>query len=350
MNKMIVINSHNPSISNIYYEDSSLYIRSRDSNNILMDTVEKYDISLDCKNNIHIVCSTYNGELYYLTYVNNIWEKNILKKLGKGSVVKYLKIINLKNIVHIFYYLQNKNYNISQKLIHVYGYSKNWRVNHINVDSLMEDNNVYFIDTNEKEQIFILSKIMKGAQKELALIIYSNEINRWELPFSLELRKGNIRVKNFLIDSKNNIHIVYIKDEETDNTYYSYKNIYEPSDWNTHLIGNINGTALKIFEIKNQVIIISKSNNLYTKRVCKFDKNQLNTIDIQLDTAVDIVCLGREFNNKYIDTYGIIKNDSVYLLGVDDLNDNKNGYIDNSCNEAGSYKESIFRRIMNFIK
>ncbi|KXZ40201.1 hypothetical protein SAMN05661008_00246 [Alkalithermobacter thermoalcaliphilus JW-YL-7 = DSM 7308] len=342
MNKKVIINGYNNDISTIFYEDNCIYINSKDDNNILMTGVKNYDVSIDCRGNVYIVCIT-DEELYYLTYFNNRWSKTVLKRLGKISLVDYIKVISVEENTHIFYTLESK-LGESSKIVHLYKNNINWKIDYLKSRTLVKGENTYFID-NVENDIFVLSKLEKGDKIELSLLVYSDLKKQWSLPLNLGLTINNIKIKNFFIDSKRCIHIIYSEDGK--NTYYAYKDIHECKNWKINLIEGSTDLEFKIFEINDEVIIIYKYCNSYVKIKNKHSFEKTITDIAYTQGSSDIRYIKKEFKNKFIDTYEDLINRKVHILGVNDSSQSKRGTFEKlmiltwSGNNLGNSEQTV---------
>ncbi len=139
----------------IYYDviDSKEIIRTEK----LVNDIDIFDVAVDIHNNVHVLYLTNTGELYYLAYNNNEWEKELIKKINISTDrIDFLKIIAIKNDIHIFYSFQNTfvNQNCNPNklyLLHLYNNGIKWRYRYL----------ITLLDINKQVQFFINTTINK---------------------------------------------------------------------------------------------------------------------------------------------------------------------------------------------
>lgn len=328
----IFINKYCGELMNFYIKEKSIYYRKIcDDMQIedikLIDKVKMYDVTLDSKDNIHLICVTDEGKLYYFIKSDIKLEKIILKKFGsKANSIDFISIAVINNIVHIFYSFKNILDNDILKIIHLCKKGLNWKINYLQSVPLLENRLPYLMDYASNGDIVLLFKMQNNSKLELYLRIYSHIYRKWENTIKINLSVNNINITNLFIDSKDNIHIIYECKENTNSVYYSFeniKNLYKDNKWREYtLIKSEEPIMYKFFEVEEKLWIIWRTKDyIHYKSSADYGKNWTENKIHTIDDITNIHYIGSKYKDisilKSIKTFGNINENSMYLVGLD---------------------------------
>ncbi|WFD11397.1 hypothetical protein [Tepidibacter hydrothermalis] len=327
-----------------YIKDKSIYYKENYNNLLeqeikLIDKIKDYDVSLDSEDNIHLTCITNKEEICYFTYLNNEWRKNIIKNItSKQNSIDCINIIIINTIVHILYSLKNTLNNKLVKIVHLYNNGNTWRQSYSQSVSSMKNKVPYLIDYSINGDIFLIYNIIKNRKYEFYINIYCNNLKKWKIPIKIDLDKENIEIKNFFIDSKNNINIIYNCEDNTEYLFHAIKNsedlsksgsLSKKNKWEKNEIAKSEECIeYKIFEIESKLCLIWKVNDyIHYKLYDVYNKDWENDRIVNIQDNYNIYYKGNIYKHKnitkYINTFGTIKDNNVYLAGVDELKTNE---------------------------
>ncbi|SHH00296.1 hypothetical protein [Tepidibacter thalassicus] len=295
-------------------------------NSKLIDNVKFYDVDLDEKGNIYLVCVNDKNEIWYFINSNNNWKKTILvKSYYKHDYIDCVNIFTVNNKVHIFYSIvniQNTKY-IGHYYFNGYKWIKNSLYSLKNIKS-------YFIDYSINGDVFFLFN--KNDNNGLYLSVFSDYHKKWKDEIKLNIQ--NIDIIKFFVDSKCNIHLIYNDKGKI------FTRILKNMQLDSKCMINENDQDInyKIFELDEMIWIVWKcENNMYCRYSVDYGVSWSDSKKIKSNLGSDVVFIeNKEKMFKKIDTFGDLENRVVF--GID--------YID----EIYLKDISLFKKIIGFFK
>lgn len=327
----ILIHKNNGQILSFYSSDKSLFYMINTKNTKpkkvkLIDNVKDYDISMDSRNCIHLVCSKEDGTLNYLRHSNNSWKKKTFKKPSSKSSIDHINVININDSVHIFYTYKNTTGNKPFKAFHLYKHSNQWKYVHLSQIPLSTRVPAYFVDYNSNGDIIFLFKTKFKNKSKFYIKTFKPQSCTWSSSTELKFDKDNLVIKNFLIDTKENMHFLCEDNKSILYLNYNYRKLSNLQ--NPILIKNILSLGLKtndeyqLFEVNNILWVSWKSGNSlkYHNSVDfggswndneKFDIGSIFKVKFVSFKYLDLKL------NKSVVTLGTLIGAKTSLLGID---------------------------------
>ncbi|WP_432401162.1 hypothetical protein [Wukongibacter sp. M2B1] len=340
-NRLFIVNKNSEEKWTFFILENSIYYKTSNKDlsiieEKLVEDVKSFDIGLDTEENIHIVFVTNGGELGYLHHINKAWTRKILKKFNPSSnSIDFVNIIVFDKYVHIFYSFKNIINNNLFKTIHLYNNSLKWTYSHLDLIPQIKDSDPYFIDYDTNGNIYFLYKKPTSKNINFYLRIFSSKKNNWKAPTKLQLSQNLHDVKLFFVDSKSNYHLFFVSNKIPSNLYHISKTSNNTTT-SPSLILSQNSESLnhKVFECNNKIWVLWKNtDNISYKSSPDLGINWEETKTLALDNLNNIDFIGFKHRSKNIiksiSTFGYLKDDDLYLLGLDNLDDYNKKPVEN---------------------
>ena len=181
---------NNGQIWSFYTLGNSLFYTINTKNTLskkikLIDNVKDYDISMDSKEYIHLVCAKENGELCYLKHSTNSWKKKIFKKPSSKSIISHINVLNINDSIHIFYAYKNTTNNKPYKTFHLYSRGNQWKYIFLSPVLISKKANPYLVDYNESGDIVFLYKNRELDKSKFYLKVFNSKSCTWSSPIEI---------------------------------------------------------------------------------------------------------------------------------------------------------------------
>lgn len=324
--KKNIIRKESGALLEFYIHNESVYCKKMNDESQkdveIFKNVKTYDIAIDFKDNVHLLCVTNCGKLCYCIYASDKVKTNILKKYRPSiNQIEKVNLFSIGRKMHMFYSFRKLSERNS-KIVHIYLEGNKWRTNYLDIEISYDNGLRYMVDYNSKGDIFL---IYKDLEKKSCIRIYYNSLKKWKDPIDLNLN-NNIEFENMLVDSINNIHILFSFKNDKKKLNHIFKNtqdLLNDSSWVKYTFDKVEHEYnLKIFEFNRNIFIAWNINNTINIRnsigdILKWEMTkQISLSDIQ-----SINYIGRKYKNrnigKCIDSLGIIEGNDINLICID---------------------------------
>lgn len=289
----------------------------------LIDNINTYDIAIDTHNNIHLVYSCYGGEFCYMRYSDEVWSKNTFYKADEKVEIDFINILTTNDSVHIFYtYRNDRKY---YRIFHIYESTDQWTYTQVAKVPLWKVSIPYRVDSNVNNDIIMLFMARFQGYNKVYFKIFNSQNSIWSISKGLKLDKGNAVIKDFLIDSRDNHHLIY-----HDNTHVCYVNYHlgnanptfnSPPNDLKHLENGL-FADYQIFECDDKIFAsCNDGHSLYCFTSDDFGKTWGEKIEYDLNDMypTKLIYIRRDFQiTKPIITMGSMTNEIKDLLGMTD--------------------------------
>lgn len=221
LNKNVIVNSEEKifvfdisSRGNIMYKQLDCNMNLIESADLNDDIVYNYSATIDQNDIIHLIALINTGELYYYKYIDGQWHKNIIAMFNlKSNIYNQFETLIIKDKLHLIY---NYSHLINSNI---------WTIQHVVYDNKREEqyNVVRYISKKEPEPFIVDVDSIGNIH-----LLYVNHINNYsQIYHSFYSLYGKMwnphpellsydNINNFfpylLIDSRNNIHCIWIED------------------------------------------------------------------------------------------------------------------------------------------
>ena len=327
----IVVQKNPSQLWNFYICNDSIFYMIL-NNNIpskkikLTDNIQSYDIALDSKDNIHLICVKKNGELCYFLNSNNNWKKKIFKKSNSKCYIDFVNILNINKTIHIFYAYRSSISSKFYKVFHIHSLNNHWKYIYTASVMLLENTRPYFVDYRKSGDIFFLYKSNSKNKGKVYVKVFNHKSCKWSSITELNLRKDSTVIKNFLIDSKNNFHFLYGDNGFTEYLNSPFKKPNDISKFNllsnpTGLI-NIENACCEIFEAENTLWISwNKEDILHYIYSKDYGESWSEKEEFECSDLYKVKYVGVNYKDLNIEkpliTFGVDRSNLMYLLGMD---------------------------------
>jgi len=175
---------------------------------LFKDGQKDFDVTMDSRGNIHLICQDQLGSIIYLMYNGTQWHKyTILQSKSNRTYPKYFKMLLVNGWINLFYMIEYKgknllvhqilDNNISPNVVdYVFNTSVPFRV------AVDQTNNIHVYYQREAESGKLGYKIFLWSKKS------------WSDFISIDLDSSNISAPYFIIDKEENFHLVFLRENE----------------------------------------------------------------------------------------------------------------------------------------
>ncbi|NLY43698.1 MAG: hypothetical protein GX066_06980 [Clostridiaceae bacterium] len=192
-----------------------------------------FDVLVDPKDNIHLVCQDKPGSIIYLMYNGQQWHKYILlQSKSSHTYPKYFKILFINGWINLLYIIRYKE--------------KNMLVHQVLDNNNVEPSVLDYVETSacpfsasidEQNNIHVYYKRSESPDKP-GYRIYVWSKKSWSEYIPLDLGTGDASIPHVIIDYAGNIHMVYLsKLEKTYNIMYKRRpvNNFKSAPWDKEI-------------------------------------------------------------------------------------------------------------------
>lgn len=178
---------------------------------IIENDVVDFSTNIDKKDRIHIIYLRKDGELTYGIYINEEWQRSVVRRLDtKSNKYKYLSLFLHENHVNILYAFTNIINTNLWTIEHITKGSSHWRkITATNI--FCEDTfSPFYIDKDKFGNLFLIYMAREYNTNHIYYNTYNIFINKWgkSLIKISHAETDNIHPYLF-IDSKDNIHVLW---------------------------------------------------------------------------------------------------------------------------------------------
>lgn len=322
---------NNGQIWSFYTLGNSLFYTINTKNNLskkikLIDNVKDYDISMDTKETIHLVCVKEDGELCYLKYSSNSWKKKTFKKPNSKSIISHINVLNINDSTHIFYAYKNTTSNNPHKIFHLYSHRSQWKYIFLSPVLISMKAKPYHVDYNENGDIVFLYRNRELDKSKFFIKVFNTKSCTWSSPMEITFNPPNGIIKNFLIDANSNLHFLYksakgISYFNCDTKKLSNLKSSIQSKKFLDLNSSIN-SQYQLFELDDTLWISWKSEDSLSYCTSKdLGKSWNDREEFEEENTLGVKFIGSEYNDlelkKPIFTICISRDTETYFLGMD---------------------------------
>ena|GEM_PF-2714540 len=175
---------------------------------LFKDGQKDFDVIIDSRNNLHLVCQDQLGSIIYLMYNGTQWHKyTVLQNKSKRPYPKYFKMLLINGWINLFYVIEYKG---KKLLIHQI------LDNHIspNVVDYIFDASVPFrvaVDRSDNIHLYYQRESDSG---KLGYKIFFWSKKSWSEFISIDIDSTNISAPYAIIDKEENIHFAFLRKNE----------------------------------------------------------------------------------------------------------------------------------------
>ncbi|RKD27581.1 hypothetical protein SAMN02745883_00510 [Caminicella sporogenes DSM 14501] len=315
-------------IWNFFLENQCLYYKVVNKNlpeEKLIENVLAYDICLDSKDVIHLVCITTKGKMYYFNYSNNTWNKMDFKKIiNSFNKIDYIKIAETDGIIHVFYGFNNAINKNFYRIIYIYYDGLKWKYSNIDSNLPTKNSIPFFIDYDKKGDLYFAFKNVKAKKITFNIQVFSSWNKHWTNLSTINLNEEIKDVKSFLVDSNLNFHILYTYNNKAGlfHSFLSEESLFKFSS--LIFMEENEKQKYKFFQIENKLWIVWKFNGtIYYTYSDDFGVNWYREAFLLENDFYDINYIGQKYKNtdilKKISTFGYVNMTDTTLLGIDNI-------------------------------
>lgn len=325
--KKNIVRKESGELLDFYIYNGNIYCKKINTKSQLyveiLKNVKTYDVAIDFKDNVHLLCVTNCGKLCYCIYSSDKVKVNILKNYRPFiNQIEKVNIFSIGKKMHMFYSFEKLGEKKS-KIVHLYLEGNNLKTDYIDIKVSHDNGLRYMVDYSIKGDIYL---IYKDSEKRAFMRYYSNKSKKWKDPVYLNLSSQDVEFENILLDSINNIHILYSLKNDKKKLNHSFKNtkqISSSSSWMKDTFDKVEFEGdFKMFEYNKGIFIVWNVNKTIhirnsTEDILKWDITKLTTLcDIKSIKYIGSKYKNRNIN-KSIDCLGVIEDDDIKFVCID---------------------------------
>ncbi|WP_094548278.1 hypothetical protein [Petroclostridium xylanilyticum] len=173
---------------------------------LLKDGQGDFDIIIDPRDNIHLICQDKLGSIIYLMYNGQQWHKYvILQSKNNKAYPKYFKMLFVNGWINLFYVIQYKDKNL---LVHHILDNNNVSPNVI--DYIVTSARPFSVSAENSGNIHIYYQDNTDSNK-IGYRVYMWSKKTWSDFISIDLENYDAVLPYIIIDHQDNIHLTYLK-------------------------------------------------------------------------------------------------------------------------------------------
>lgn len=275
-----------------FFNDKSEYIKSlcvADSN------IVDYDVDIDDKDIIHLLCLTKEGNLTYYIYKDERWSNHILTNLDvKSNKYRNLILKVVRNEVHIFYSVSNLLNQNLWTIKHVASEKRKWNKNNIISITPGKSSDPFYISFDRTGGIHLIYADIDNGKQHIYYTSYNTFLQRWnKAPERISDSNTDNSSPFIFIDNTNSIHVTWSsKINNTTHLIYKQMSVLSNSkhSWKRYKLPQIrsNCTDPIIIQDNGMLKLLYNQNNLLK---CHYSHNHGYTWNTE-ESPTNI-----EFNN-----------------------------------------------------
>ncbi|SKC69953.1 hypothetical protein SAMN02194393_02348 [Maledivibacter halophilus] len=325
-----------------YLRDNTLYYYKGENQHEkpkkLIDDVKLFDLSIDDKQRVHILCVINSGELIYIMLQKDICNKKILQSFPKEvNSIEQVRILSLGDVVHIFYdfRITGKNakyYNYKSFIIHLYKTEHEWIQSYIGT-FYKSINPKFFVDIDKNKNLYFFYLDSDQKAQYINSLTFTKKKSKWFNWKKIKLNTNNNKLLNIIIDSNNRIHSIFANYNCMD-IYYGYTESSSTFNRFNKLIDCEETKSLEfsIFEFNSEIWIVWLcEEKIYYSSSKNFGETWSNILEFTSDALEkinysSIDCISNV--SKTISSFGFINDNETFILGITKIPEIKNEYPD----------------------
>ncbi|ABW19214.1 hypothetical protein [Alkaliphilus oremlandii] len=297
--------------------------------NILAQSILDFTVTMDQKDQIHMICVDLEGNLLYYIHQNDSWNSKTISKFDvKSNIYRYFMLFVQNGYTHIIYNKTNLLTPMLSSIEHIY-----WNQNGINKSIVANYIHGRYpsphqIAMDRTKNLHLLYKVHHKTNHQIYYTKFNVLTKKWTTAeLVTNLSEDNSHPYIF-VDRMDNIHMAWCSIEQNNfilKYKYKPKTINGKSSWShTQILSNRNSNTLSpiILQEDDLIKILCKQNNqiieIYSKDFgCNWElKNDM----LSSDNSTEIIKFfsNRKINDKFLmqDIYGSIDN-TLKTIGID---------------------------------
>lgn len=217
-----------------------IYLRCMKKNGIWRNPVElvanaheHFSVSIDRHDHLHLIYQGYNGEIVYMEYNGNKWNKQLLHQYDTAEyMVQYPTVCALDQQVHAIFAVRTIPFNGIWSLHHYYNDAKGWNKCEITRYTDGKQTSPFYLDHDEKS-IHIVYRSPHRGQYRLFYCHFDSARKRWSIPEPLSRNLTDCNMPSILVIN-NRLHFVWTSIRNS-NLQVMYRNRPLISHFKAHL-------------------------------------------------------------------------------------------------------------------
>lgn len=343
------IHFHSSEYVYIFYKiDDGLFVRilkdnHEFSNKKISDNVMDFAVEVDELGIFHLVCLALNGELVYWKNREFHWHHRILTKYDSSFYkFKGLKLFLCHQKIHILLAMANELNPELWTLKHHYWNNTVWHNKKICEMNCGKYDHPYQGDIDKNDHIHIVYKSRQNGKTQIYYSKFNILHNMWSTPQKMSTLSKENNHPFIFCDHENGLHLVWscLENGSYEILYRHDQNSPTPkANWSEAAklsLENSNCTHPLILECDDELKILWKQNNDYY--IGRLSPNERSVDEAMLlsmpggERLFLISVIGHTYKLypyvKLILGYGVADDKGMYILGLDDIRNDKTSFDD----------------------
>ncbi len=180
----------------------------RNAIELVANAHEHFSVSIDCHDHLHLIYQDHNGEIVYMEYNGNKWNKQLLHQYDTSKyIVQFPTIIALNQQVHAIFAVGTTPSNGVWSLYHCYNNGNDWIKGEITTYSDGKQTSPFYLDHDQKS-IHIVYRSLYRNQHRLFYCHFDGARNGWSIPEHLSRNLTDCNMPSILVKN-NRLHFVW---------------------------------------------------------------------------------------------------------------------------------------------
>lgn len=200
---------------------------------LVANTHEYFSMSIDSHDHLHLIYQDHNGEIVYMEYNGNTWNKQLLHQYDTSSyIVQFPTIIVLNEQVHVIFAVGTIPSTGVWSLYHCYNNGNGWIKGEITRYEDGRQTSPFYLDYDQRS-IHMIYRSMYRNQHRLFYCYFDGARNRWSRPESLSRNLIDCNMPSMLVKN-NKLHLAWTSIKNS-NLQVMYRNWHLNSYFKTGL-------------------------------------------------------------------------------------------------------------------
>jgi len=180
----------------------------RDAIELVANTHDHFSVSIDCHDHLHLIYQDYNGELIYMEYNGNRWNKQTLHRYDASAyVVQFPTVIAFDQQVHAIFAMRTIPFTGVWSLYHCYNKGNGWIIGEITRYTDGKQTSPFYLD-HDRGNIHMVYRNLYHNQYRLFYCRFDGARNRWSIPENLSRNLADCNMPSILVKN-DKLHLAW---------------------------------------------------------------------------------------------------------------------------------------------
>ena len=181
-----------------------------DNQQLFPGAIHDFSVTIDAKDQIHLICITKEGNLLYFIDLQNRWEHKLLAKLDfKSNAYKHLTLLQRKDYTHVFCNKTNLLNPMITSIEHMYWNDKAFNKGTITTYLPGKYHAPFQVDIDSMNNVHLIYKVLHRNNHQLSYCKFNAFNKKWSTGEIITNLQEDNSHPFLLIDKKDNLHLTW---------------------------------------------------------------------------------------------------------------------------------------------